>query len=91
MFDPRSRYAQAPQYAVLDRLGRSVNVVAVPPPPVQTLLGYHVLKQGQRLDQLAGQYLGNPDGFWRIAELNGAMAPDWLLAARELAIPQRGG
>ena len=90
MFDPKSRYARAPRYEVPDHRGRTVTVVTVPPRPAQQVLGYHVLKQGQQLDQLAFKYLDDADGYWRIAELNDVMEPDWLAAAREIAIPQKG-
>jgi hypothetical protein len=56
-----------------------VEVVSVPDRPDQPLLGLHVLRQGERLDHLAARYLDDPAGFWRIAEINGAMLPDALL------------
>jgi len=90
MFDPKSRYAGAARYEVRDHRGRTVTVVVVPPRPTPAVLGYHVLKQGQQLDQLAYKYLDDADGYWRIAELNDVMLPDWLAAARDIAIPQRG-
>src|SRR5262249_37890638 len=33
---------------------------------------------GQRLDQTASQFLGDPKQFWRIADANNAMQPDDL-------------
>ena len=35
----------------------------------------HIVVQGDRLDNLAYQYLGDPEQFWRIADANGAMHP----------------
>ena len=57
--------------------------------PPQTRLGEHLRRDGQRLDHLAGFYLGDPTGFWRIAEINGAMLPDALALVRSLTIPTR--
>jgi len=38
----------------------------------------HTVTQGDRLDNLAYQYLGDPGQFWRIADANGAMNPEEL-------------
>jgi hypothetical protein len=89
VFDPKSRYAKATPYQTLDRRGRTVSVVPVPEAPNETLLGYHVLRQGQRLDHLAAKYLDDPAGFWRICELNDAMLPEALSEVRELGIPRK--
>jgi hypothetical protein len=88
MFDPLSRYYTITQYTVTDRQGRTVTVVAVPPAPQLDLLGYHVLKQGQRLDHLANKYNKDPAGFWRICELNDVMLAEDLTEQTEIAIPQ---
>ena len=88
MFDPKSRYRDLERYEVVDRRGRAVVVVPVPPEPAEGLLGYHVMKQGQRLDHLAYRYLRNPDGFWRICEINEAMLPEALSEVLEIAIPR---
>jgi hypothetical protein len=87
MFDPKSRYAKAETYVVTDTRGRVVTVVAPPPPPDQVQLGIHLLKQGERLDLLAARYLGDPAGYWRIAEQNDVMLPEALTEAREIEIP----
>jgi len=89
MFDSRSRYASLTQYTVKDHRGRDVSVVPVPEAPQQTLLGYHILRQGQRLDHLAEKYLDDPVGFWRLCELADVMLPEALTEAKEVAIPRR--
>lgn len=49
------------------------------PPPVQfALLQEHTVSQGDRLDNLAAHYLGNPEQFWRLCDANGAMDPNEL-------------
>lgn len=89
MFDEDSRYAGVEFYVVIDHRGRAVEVVAVAPRSESSLLGIHVLKQGERLDHLAAKYLSDPAGYWRIAERNDAMLPDSLTEVRELEIPGR--
>jgi len=87
MFDNNSRYKDAVEYEVDDARGRKVKAVANPKAKQQDILGFHLLKQGQRIDHLAARYLNNPAGFWRIAEANNAMLPEALTEQAEIAIP----
>lgn len=88
LFDEKSRYVKnASIYQATDRRGRTVAALTVADKPVQTALGEHLRKQGQRLDHLANFYLDDADGFWRIAELNDAMLPDALAEVDTLKIP----
>ena len=89
-YDSKSRYAHTRTYQVMDHRGRSVTVVAIPGPPGAPIAGYHVLRQGQRPDHLAFQYLDDPAGFWRLAEANDAMQAEWLTEQPEIAIPVKG-
>jgi hypothetical protein len=43
------------------------------------LLQLHTVMQGERLDNIAAKFLGDPELFWRIADANGAMRPEDLL------------
>lgn len=86
-FDEKSRYKDLATYEVEDSRGRTVPVLPVPRPPLQTIQGYHLLRQGQRLDHLAARYLNDPAGFWRICENNEVMLPEALSEEREIAIP----
>jgi hypothetical protein len=89
MFDGRSRYVKnAETYEVVDRRGRKVVALTVAEKPVQTLLGQHLRREGQRLDHLANAYLEDPNGFWRLAELNDVMLPDALAEADVIEIPK---
>jgi hypothetical protein len=45
----------------------------VPSPDRFTLLQEHVVTQGERLDNITAQYLGDPEQFWRVADANRAM------------------
>lgn len=87
MFDEKSRYRDAETYTVPGPRGRPVTVTAPPPAPLQGLLGYHVRKEGQRLDHLAFHYLGDAASWWRLAEQNDAVLPDALAEADEIAVP----
>ncbi|HMH23938.1 MAG TPA: hypothetical protein VK563_19265 [Puia sp.] len=88
-FDDNSRYKNAEQYEMQDSRGRAVQVVATPEAPVQTIMGYHVLRQGQRMDHLASRYLNDPAGYWRISAANDAMLPEALTERSPIAIPNR--
>jgi hypothetical protein len=50
----------------------------LPSPNSFALLQLHVVTQGERLDNIAAQYMGDPEAFWRIADANGAMRPEEL-------------
>jgi len=89
MFDDNSRYINATQYVMQDKRGRNVKIVFTPDAPNQTILGYHLLKQGQRIDHLTSRYLRNPAGFWRVAEANDAMTAEVLTERSEIAIPNK--
>jgi len=52
----------------------------VPPPDRFQLLQLHTVTQGERLDNIAAKYLGDPELFWRLADANGAMRPEDLVA-----------
>ncbi len=49
-----------------------------PLPERLALLQEHAVSQGERLDNIAARYLGDPEQFWRICDANGAMQPDEL-------------
>jgi nucleoid-associated protein YgaU len=82
LFPPTSRYhgiaaAQLtlPDGTVIAYLRRRF----VPPPENFTVLQEHVVTAGDRLDNLAARYLGDPLQFWRICDANRAMRPDELV------------
>jgi hypothetical protein len=39
-----------------------------------TLLEHHLI-EGERLDNITAQYLGDPEQFWRLCDANNAMEP----------------
>ena len=60
----------------------------IPSPDSFQLLQQHTVTQGERLDNIAAQYLGDPQAFWRICDANRAMRPEDLTTTigRKLAI-----
>ena len=51
----------------------------VPSPDRFQLLQLHTVVQGERLDNIAAKFLGDPELFWRLADANGAMKPEDLV------------
>jgi hypothetical protein len=50
----------------------------IPPPERFALLQEHIVKQGERLDNITAQYMTDPEQFWRVCDANRAMRPDEL-------------
>ena len=53
----------------------------------------HKVAEGDRLDNVTAQFLGDPEQFWRLCDVNDAMRPDELTEEieRRLEIPMPGG
>ncbi|MFF7650929.1 hypothetical protein ACFZCY_13900 [Streptomyces sp. NPDC007983] len=53
----------------------------------------HTVSGGERPDQLAQRYMGDPGQWWRIADVNPALDPRELTAepGQDIAIPLPGG
>src|SRR5262245_23669412 len=52
----------------------------LPPSDRFTVVREHTVREGDRLDNLAANYLGDPEQFWRICDANLAMDPRELTA-----------
>jgi nucleoid-associated protein YgaU len=50
----------------------------VPQPERFVLLHEHTVVQGDRLDNIAARYFGDPEQFWRICDANRAIRPEEL-------------
>lgn len=90
-FAPDSRYHGLPIAQTRLPDGRQVAYVTrrlLPPPEQFARIASVAVLQGQRLDQLAATQLGAAGAWWRIADANGAMLPESLVAepGRRLAI-----
>ncbi|WP_294539554.1 hypothetical protein [uncultured Rhodoblastus sp.] len=93
---PKSRYAGSQVLTRKLRDGREVAYLSrrfVPPPSQFATLQRHLVTQGERLDRLAAQYLGDPEMFWLIADANLAFDPADLTATpgRQLRITLPAG
>lgn len=91
LFDATSRYygigtgtLALPQGMTIIYLQRRF----VPPPERFQVLQQHTVVRGDRLDNLAAKYLGDPALFWRLCDANRAMRPDELTetVGRKLSI-----
>jgi hypothetical protein len=51
----------------------------LPSPERLVVVQQHPVAQGDRLDNLAALYLGDPELFWRLCDANGAIRPDELI------------
>ena len=65
-----------------------------PPAAPPAVLATHRVGADDRLDVIAGRYLGDPTAFWRIGDANDALDPDELVApdaeGRLLVVPVPG-
>jgi hypothetical protein len=52
----------------------------VPPPENFSVMQEHTVVQGDRIDNLAAQYLGDPELYWRLCDANRAVCPGELTA-----------
>ncbi len=52
----------------------------IPPPESYSDLTEHTVVQGDRLDNIAAQYVGDPEQFWRVADPNNVIDPNELTA-----------
>ena len=81
-FGPTSRYYSIATAELTLDGGLSVRYLRrrfLPPVERFAVLEEHRVTEGERLDQIAANYLGDPEQFWRIADANGAMHPRELV------------
>ena len=87
MFSVTSRYNGIEQAEFVAADGRRLVYVRrrlLPPDPPVAVLTEHVVAQGDRLDNVTGRYLGDPEQFWRICDANLALRPEDLTAPDRL-------
>jgi hypothetical protein len=80
-FPPTSRYFAIEIAEWQSPDGRTIKFLRrrfIPPPENFATLQEHTVRQGERLDNLTAQYLGDPEQFWRVCDANAAMRPDEL-------------
>lgn len=97
MFEPTSRYYNLPT-AILTVIGRDDTLIEIrylkrrfiPATEGETTLLEHTVTQGDRLDNIAARYLGDPTQFWRLCDSNGILRPGELEQIRrviKIALP----
>ena len=50
----------------------------LPPSAGAVIIAEHEVEEGDRLDNVTARYLGDPEQFWRVCDVNDAMRPDEL-------------
>ena len=85
MFDPTSRYAQCDiatyEDTEPDGTTREISYARrrfIPPAEEMTVIVEHTFVQGDRLDNITAQYLGDATQYWRICDANEVMEPEEL-------------
>jgi hypothetical protein len=80
---PRSsRYFGLPTRTLTGADGRAVVYLGrrfIPAPETLAPLGQHTVVQGDRLDLIAAQQLGDPEQYWRLCDANNVLRPDELV------------
>jgi len=82
MFEPTSRYHNIE--TVKMTVGEGPRVISykrrriIPPGETMTTLAEHTVVEGDRLDNLAARYVGDPEQFWRICDANDVLRPEEL-------------
>jgi hypothetical protein len=83
MFEPGSRYFDLETTSLTLPGGREVRYGRrrfLPPPAAGEVFTEHPVAEGERLDHITARYLGDPELFWRLCDINNAMQPDELTA-----------
>ena len=81
MFSITSRYYGIETAEFVNPAGQAVKYVRrrlLPAAEQFSLLQEHVVTGGERLDNIAARYLGDPEQFWRICDANNTINPEEL-------------
>jgi hypothetical protein len=80
-FSPSSRYKNIPLATIEYNSGETIVYVRrrfIPQADRFFILEEHTVTQGERLDNIANQYFGDPERFWQICDANNIIDPDEL-------------
>ncbi len=95
MFAPTSRYAnlEIAKYVTRDRQVIAYVRRRFLPPLVDGDYFEHEIVLRDRLDNVTARYLGDPEQFWRVCDVNADLRPDDLTAepGRRIHIAPLGG
>lgn len=81
MFSITSRYYNLEKVELKMPDGRKIAYLRrrfVPAADRFALLQEHSVAEGERLDNITAQYVGDPEQFWRLCDANDAVRPDEL-------------
>ena len=84
MFEPTSRYYGIETVKMTVGGDEGPRVISykrrriIPSGETMITLGEHTVTQGDRLDNLAARYVGDPEQFWRICDANDVLRPEEL-------------
>lgn len=94
-FAANSRYRLTPTAVGTDAAGRPVVYLRrrfVPPPESAGTLREVLVRQGDRLDNIASAQLGDPELFWRLCDASRALVPEELeTPGTRLRVPMPDG
>lgn len=89
VFSKLSRYRKVPDVAVPDARGRVVTAKGIRPLPEVTGSFAHTVDAGDRLDQLAYLYYGQPLQYWHICDANPRFLSPLALLDQEPVVTTR--
>jgi hypothetical protein len=81
LFSPSSRYNGIETAKLFTAEGEEIIYLRrrfVPQPERFVTLREHLVTEGDRLDNIAAQHIGDPELFWRLCDANRALRPDEL-------------
>jgi hypothetical protein len=85
MFDPGSRYINVPTMTltVRDAAGQMRTITyksrrQLPARDAMPTLVEHLVRQGERLDNITARYLADPTQFWQVCDANVVLEPGEL-------------
>ena len=81
LFPPNSRYSGIGTNTVTTVDGRTIPFLQrrfMPSPEKFALLQEYTVIQGDRIDNLAAKFVGDPERFWQLCDANVAMSPEEL-------------
>jgi hypothetical protein len=82
LFPANSRYAGIDTGQLTTADGKIILYLRrrfVPPPERFAVLQEYTVVQGDRLDNLAAKFIGDPERFWQICDANASMRPEQLI------------
>ncbi len=92
MFQENGRYAQIPAATLVDGDGRQIAYLRrrfLPPVAAAATMAEHLVREGERLDNVTARYLDDPELFWQLCDANHVLHPAELLAevGRRIRVP----